>query len=97
MVSRFRAVGLYHDLNFKDDLQDLRTPFEPLTPIEESTHTPVEVHEVHRKPHAKLPCTKHLTNQKTRGIQTILNNISPKDIPQLEQELMSLPKLTPEK
>ena len=39
-VSRLRAVGLYHDLNFEDGQQEPGTPFEPLAPVEQSTHTP---------------------------------------------------------
>ena len=44
-VSRFGAVGLYHDFDFKDGHQELRTPFEPLPPFEQSTHTPIKVPE----------------------------------------------------
>ena len=44
------AVGLYHDLDFKDSQQELRTPFEPLPPVEPSTHTPIEVYEIVIKP-----------------------------------------------
>ena len=44
-VSNLRTVGIYHDLDFKDNLQELGTPFEPLPPVEQSSHTPVEVHE----------------------------------------------------
>ena len=29
-VSRLRAVGLYHNLDFKDNFQELKTPFESL-------------------------------------------------------------------
>ena len=36
--SRPRAVGLYHDLELKDNLQELKKPFEPLPPVEQSTH-----------------------------------------------------------
>ena len=32
-VSKLRAIGLYHDLNLKDNLQDLRIPFEPYSPL----------------------------------------------------------------
>ena len=31
-VSRLRAVGLYHELDFKDGQQDLSTSFKPSTP-----------------------------------------------------------------
>ena len=75
-VSRLRAAGLYHDLDFKDGKQEIRTLFEPLTPVEQSTHTPIEVHQFfikpeHRKPHLKLRDTKHLTSHTARRIQTV--------------------------
>ena len=47
---RLRATGLYHSLGFEDDLHELRTPFEPLPPVEQSTHTPIEVHKIVIKP-----------------------------------------------
>ena len=43
-VSRLRAVGLYHNLDFKDNFQDLKTPLKPLPSVKKSTHTPIEVH-----------------------------------------------------
>ena len=45
-VSRLRAVGLYHDLDFKDGQQELGAPFKPLPPVEQSTHIPIEVNEI---------------------------------------------------
>ena len=45
-VLRLRAVGIYHDLDFKDHQQELSIPFNPLPPVEQSTHTPIEVNEV---------------------------------------------------
>ena len=45
-LSRLRAVGLYHDLDFKNGQQELGTPFEPLPPVEQSTHKPIEVQEI---------------------------------------------------
>ena len=41
-ASRLRAVGLYHNLDFRDGEQELRTPFEPLPPVEQSTYMPIE-------------------------------------------------------
>ena len=43
-VSILRAVGLYHDPECKDNLQELGKPFEPLPSVEQSIHTPKEVH-----------------------------------------------------
>ena len=48
-VSRFKAVGLYHDLDFQNGEPELRTPLEPL-PLEQATHTPITVHEIFIKP-----------------------------------------------
>ena len=44
-VSRLNAVGLYHDLNFLDSKKEHGTPFQPLPPVDQSTHTPIEVQE----------------------------------------------------
>ena len=49
-VSRLRAVGLYHDLNFNNGQQELGTPFEPLHPGDQLTHTPMEVQEIFIEP-----------------------------------------------
>ena len=49
-VPILRIVGLYHDLDFKDGQQELRTTFEPLPPVKQSTHTPIEIHEMFFKP-----------------------------------------------
>ena len=98
-VSRLRAVSLYHDLKFKEDLQDLRTPFEPLPPIEQSTHIPVEFDEIFIKPNIENHMQNHdeqntLPITKPQESKLSIDNISPKDIPELEQEFMSLPELT---
>ena len=45
-VSRFRAVGLYHDLNANDHQQEFSAPFKPSLSVEPMTHTPLEVNEV---------------------------------------------------
>ena len=89
-VSRLRTVGLYHDLDFKDGQQELGTPFEPLSPVEQSTHTPIEVQEILLHPvqiydtQNTLPVTqpkKHILK-----ISHVWN-----------KNEMSLPELTPEK
>ena len=45
-VSRIRAVGLYQDLDFKDNLQELRKPL-PL--VEQSTHILKNIPELEKK------------------------------------------------
>ena len=45
-MSRLRAVGLYHDLDFKDHQQEFSAPFKPLLPGEPTAHMPLEVNEV---------------------------------------------------
>ena len=100
-VLKFRAVGLYHDLDFKDGQQELGTLFEPLPPGEQSTHTPHRstwnlYQTWYRKPPAKLQYNKYLTSY-TEESKLSLDNTSHEDIPHLEQKLMSLPELTPEK
>ena len=45
-VSRFRAVGLYHDLDLKDHQQEFSVLFESLPPVEPTTHIPLEINEV---------------------------------------------------
>ena len=42
-VSRLRAVGLYHDLNSKNPLQEFSSPFELLPLVELVTHMPIHV------------------------------------------------------
>ena len=49
-LSRLRAVGLYHDLNSKDGQQEFSSPFEPLPPVEQATHMPIEVNEIFIEP-----------------------------------------------
>ena len=52
-VSRLRAVGLYHDLVFKDHTQEYSAPFKPLPPFEQMTRTPLDVNEVFIKPNVE--------------------------------------------
>ena len=88
-VSRLRAVGLYHDLVFKDNLQELGTPFEPLPPIEQSTHTPIEVHKIFIKPNIENLLQNDNTQNNIPATQSeesklLLDNASCEDISQLE-------------
>ena len=89
-VSRLRTVGLYHDLDFKDGQQELRTPFEPLPPVEQSTHIPTEVQEIFIKPNIENLMLNYDTQNtlpvtQPGGSKLSLDNASPEDIPQLEQ------------
>ena len=95
-MSRVKAVGLYHDLDFKDNLQELGTPFEPSPPVEQLTHTPIEVHEIVIKPNIEN-LTQNYDAQ--NNLPTIIRRMqtSPEDIQKSEQKLMSLPELTPKK
>ena len=42
-VSRLKAVGLYHDLDFQKSQPDLGTPFEPLPPVEQAMYSTIVV------------------------------------------------------
>ena len=101
-VSRLRAASLYHDLDFKDNLQELGTPFQPLPPVEQSTHTLTEIHKIFIKPDIENPTQNYDTQDNLPAIQSeesklSLDNATPQVFPRLEQKLMSLPGLTPEK
>ena len=52
-VSRLRAVGLYHDPDFKDHQQEFSGPFEPLPPVEPVTHVSLDVNEVFIAPNVE--------------------------------------------
>ena len=85
-VSRLRAVGLYHDLHFKDNLQELGTPFEPLPPVEKTTLKPVEVHEIFITPNIENITQNYNAQNNLPAIQSeesklYLDNASPEDIP----------------
>ena len=101
-VSRLRAVGFYHDLDFKDNLQELRTPFEPLHFSEQSTRTPIEVHEIFIKLDIEnlvqnCDAQNNLPAIQSEESKLSLDSTSHEDILRLEQKFMSLPELTPEK
>ena len=102
-MSRLRAVGLYHDLDFKDHQQEFSAPFEPLPPVQPVTHMPLDVNEVFIAPNIEKLMQNYAalhdlsiaqTNDETK---LSLENVSPTDIPQLEQNLMSLSDLTSDK
>ena len=85
-MSRLRAVGLYHDLDFKDNLQELRVPFESLPPVEQSTDTPVEFHKICIRPDIENLTQNYDTENNLPAIQSEesklpLDNTSPEDIP----------------
>ena len=44
-VSRLKAVGNYHDLNFQNSQPEPGTPLNHGPPMEQATHTPIIVHE----------------------------------------------------
>ena len=98
-----KVEGLYHDIDLKDTQQDFSTPFKPLPPVEPTTHMLLEVSEDFIAPDIeKLAQTYDTlpnlpTLQTNDDVRLSLENASPRDIPQLEQNLMSLPELTPEK
>ena len=69
-VSRLRAVGLYHDLDFKDNLEELRIPFKPLPPVEQATHIPVEVHKIFMKPDIENLTPNYDTQNNLPAIQS---------------------------
>ena len=102
-VSRLKAVGLYHDINSRDHQQEYSTLFDPLPSVEPVTHMPLELNEFFIVPDIeKLMQTYDTLHDSPTGqinddIKLSLENMSPADIPQLEQNSMSLLELTPEK
>ena len=87
----------------KDYQQEFSTPFEPFSPVEPVNHTPLEVNEVFIAPDIERLMQTYdtfhdlhtaLTND---DIKLSLENALPTDISHLEQKLMSLLELTPEK
>ena len=95
-MSRLRAVGFYRDLDFKDDQQEFSAPFEPMT------HTPLEINEDFIASNIEnlvqnYEALHDLPTAQTDKAKLSPENASPTDIPCLEQNLMSLPELTPHK
>ena len=102
-VSMLRAVGFYHDIDLKDHQQEFSMPSEPLPPFEPASHTPLEVDEVFIATNigtlVQTYDTLHdlPTGQTNDDVKLSLENVLSTDIPQSEQNLMSLSELTPEK
>ena len=97
-MSRLRAVGLYHDLDFKE----FSAPFEPLPPVKQVTHMPIEVNEIFIAPNIEKFTQNYnalhdLPTAQTDKAELSLENASPTDISHLEQNLMSLLEFTPDK
>ena len=76
-------------------------PFEPFPPVEPVTHAPLnQVFIVHDIKKLMQTCdTLHdlLIGHTHDDVRLSLGNVLPTNIPQLEQNLMSLPEFTPEK
>ena len=100
-VSRHRAVRLYHNLNSKDHQQIFCSPFEPLPPVEQETHMPVQVNEIFVTPEIEKQATSYdalhdLPTVQTDNAKLSLENALPTDILHLELNLMPLPEFVPE-
>ena len=95
-VSRLKAVGLYHDLDFQNSQPELGTTFETLPPMEQATHTPVTVHKISIEPNVKT-LAKQFTISQIGNPDISLEDVSPKDEPHLEHKVMSLSKFMPDK
>ena len=82
--------------------QEFSTPFEPLPPYKPVTHTPLEVNEAFITPDIERLMQAYdmlhdsPTVQTGDDIKLSLENVLPIDIPQLEENLMSLLELSPE-
>ena len=46
LVSRFKTVALFHNIDLYDHQHEFSTPFEPLPPVEPVMRMPLEVNEV---------------------------------------------------
>ena len=69
-VSILRAVGLYHNLELIDNLQELGKVFEPLPPVEQSTHTPIDIHKIFIKPNIENLIQNYDTQNNLLAIQS---------------------------
>ena len=69
-MSKLRALGLYHNLNSKDHQQEFSSPFETLPPVEEMTHTPIQVHEIFVAPDIEKLATNYATLHDLPTLQT---------------------------
>ena len=94
MVTRFKAVGIYHVIDSNDHQQEFSTPFEPLPPVVPVTHTSLEVNKVLITPDIErlMQAYDTLHNPPTAqtgdDVKLSLENMSPTKIPQLEENLM---------
>ena len=99
-VSRLKAVGIYHDIDSNDWQQEFSKLFEPLPPVEPVTHILLEVNEVVITPDIKRLTQAYdilhdsPTAQTGDDIKLSLENVSPADILQLGENLISLLELT---
>ena len=89
-------------LNVKTTYKSLEHYLNLLPPVEQSTHTPIEIHEIFIKPNIENFTQNSNAKNNVPVIQSeesklSLDNASPEDIPRLEHRLMSLPELIPEK
>ena len=101
-MSRLRAIGLYHNLNSKDHQQKFSSPFEPLPPVEQVTHMPIEVNYIFIAPNIEKVTQNYnalhdLPTVQMEKADLSLETTSPTDISHLEQNSMSLQEFTPDK
>ena len=102
-LPRLKSVGLYHVIDSNDHQQEFSTLLELLPPVEPVTDTLIEMNEAFITPDIdRLLQTYDTlldtpTSQAGDDITLSLENASPTEIPQLEENLMSLPELTHEK
>ena len=96
-VSRLRAVGLYHDLDSKDHQQEFSSPLQPLPPVEEVTHMPIEVNKIFIAPDIEILVENCDLPTVQVDRKWSLENAPPTDIPHVEQNIMSLQEFTPDK
>ena len=102
-VSRLRAVSLYHDFDVKHHQQEFSVPFEPLSPVEpmnicHSRWMKFSLHLILKDSHRYM--MQYMTyplDQTNDDVKLSLENVSPTDTAQLEQNLISLLELTSEK
>ena len=71
-MSRLRTVGLYHDLNSKDLLQEFSSPFEPLPPVGQVTHMSIQVNKVFVAPEIKTLATNYDALHDLPTVQTAM-------------------------
>ena len=95
-VSRLKAVGLYHDLDIQNIQPELGSTFEPLPTMEQETQTLVIVHEIFIKPDVET-LAKYFAVTQIEDPNMSMTDVSPQDADCIEQKLMFLPKLTPDK